>query len=67
MEVLGLAKNDLLPYFGNKGNVSNVLNGKRPLSLQNIRVLRKELHLSGEILLEEIKITNNTISAMAVE
>ena len=37
MEVLGLAQNDLVPYFGNKGNVSKVLNRKRPLSLQNIR------------------------------
>ncbi|PSR51982.1 transcriptional regulator [Adhaeribacter arboris] len=51
MEVLGLAQNDLVPYFGNKGNVSKVLNRKRPLSLQNIRALKKGLGLSADVLI----------------
>lgn len=59
MEVLGLTQKDLVVYFGNKGNVSKVLNRKRPLSLQNIRALRKGLRLSGEILLAEIELKNN--------
>jgi len=59
MEVLGLAKKVLVVYFGNKGNVSKVLNRKRPLSLQNIRSLRKGLRLFGEILLTEVELKNN--------
>lgn len=53
MEVLGLTQNDLVPYFGNKGNVSKVLNRKRPLSLQNIRALYKGLRLPLNILINE--------------
>ena len=53
MEVLGLTQQDLVPYFGNKGNVSKVLNRKRPLSLQNIRALYKNLQLSLAILIKE--------------
>lgn len=39
MEIPGLEQNDLVPYFGNKGNVSKLLNRKHPLILQNIRAL----------------------------
>ncbi|WP_026463484.1 helix-turn-helix domain-containing protein [Adhaeribacter aquaticus] len=53
MEVLGLTQNDLVPYFGNKGNVSKVLNRKRDLSLNNIRALYKGLRLSLEVLVKE--------------
>jgi len=61
MEVLGLTQNDLVPYFGNKGNVSKVLNRKRPLSLQNIRALYKGLHLSLNILIKEYTLNPKSI------
>ena len=53
MEVLGLQPKDLVPYLGDKGTVSSILNRKRPLSLANIRALHKGLNLSPEILIQE--------------
>src|SRR5690606_36297443 len=41
MEELGLRQEDMVPYMGNKGNVSKVLNRKRPLSLEMIRNLHR--------------------------
>lgn len=51
MKVLGLAQNDLVPYFGTIGNVSKVLTRKRSFNLQNIRALKKGLGLSADILI----------------
>ena len=51
MEVLGLQPKDLVPYLGDKGTVSSILNRKRPLSLANIRALYKGLNLSLEVLI----------------
>jgi HTH-type transcriptional regulator/antitoxin HigA len=53
MEVLGLQPKDLVPYLGDKGTVSLILNRKRPLSLANIRALHKGLNLSPEVLIRE--------------
>ncbi|MPR35543.1 helix-turn-helix domain-containing protein [Salmonirosea aquatica] len=53
MEELGLSQEDLVPYMGNKGNVSKVLNRKRSLSLQMIRNLHRGLNLSLEALIAE--------------
>ncbi|WP_181305980.1 type II toxin-antitoxin system HigA family antitoxin [Rufibacter sp. XAAS-G3-1] len=51
MEVLGLSQNDLVPFLGDKGTVSKVLNRSRPLSLQHIRSLHKGLGFPAEVLL----------------
>lgn len=53
MEELGLSQDDLVPYIGNKGNVSKVLNRRRSLSLQMIRNLHRGLNLSVEALIAE--------------
>jgi len=39
MEQRGLSKKDMIPYLGSPSRVSEVLNGKRPLTLQMIRNL----------------------------
>jgi HTH-type transcriptional regulator/antitoxin HigA len=53
MEQLGLAEKDLVPYIGTKSKVSEILNGKRPLTLTMMRSLNKGLGISAEVLLRE--------------
>ncbi len=53
MELMGLVKKDMVPYFGSKSKVSEVLNGKRPLTLSMMRALNKGLKIPAEILLNE--------------
>jgi HTH-type transcriptional regulator / antitoxin HigA len=51
MDQLGLTQKDMAPYFGTKSKVSEVLNGKRPLSLAMMRSLNKNLEIPAEVLL----------------
>lgn len=53
MEELGLKQEDLVPYMGNKGNVSKVLSRKRSLSLEMIRNLHRGLRFPLEVLIAE--------------
>ena len=46
---------DLLPYLGTKSRVSEVMSGKRPLSLAMIRALHHGLKIPAEVLIEEPK------------
>ena len=56
MEDLGLKAKDLVPYMGNKGNVSKVLNRKRPLTLEMIRKLSEALDIPVEVLIRPIQL-----------
>jgi len=53
MEQLGLVQKDMVPYIGTKSKVSEVLNGKRPLTLAMMRSLNKSFGISAEVLLKE--------------
>jgi HTH-type transcriptional regulator/antitoxin HigA len=53
MEQLGLTQKDMTPYFGSKSKVSEVLNGKRTLTLSMMRALNSELGIPAEVLLRE--------------
>ena len=53
MEQANLKQKDLIPILGSKGKVSEVLNGKRELSLTMIRKLVNELGIPAEVLLQE--------------
>lgn len=53
MEQLGLAKQDLIPFFGSRSKVSEVLNKKRLLTLSMMRALNKGLGIPAEVLLQE--------------
>ena len=55
MEQLGLIQKDMIPYFGTKSKVSEVLNGKRSLTLTMIRSLNKGLGIPADVLLQESK------------
>ena len=51
MEQQGLSRKDLEPYIGHSGRVSEVLSGKRSLSLDMIRKLHTGLGIPTNILL----------------
>ena len=51
MEQQGLSQRDLEPYIGTSGRVSEVLHGKRSLSLRMIRKLHDGLQIPYESLL----------------
>ncbi|MDQ8198193.1 ImmA/IrrE family metallo-endopeptidase [Pelagicoccus enzymogenes] len=53
MEQQGLKPVDLVPYIGSRPKVSEVLSGKRPLSLSMIRKLTTGLGIPAEVLLKE--------------
>ena len=52
MEQNGLTAKDMTAYLGSPSKVSEVLNGKRPLSLTMIKKLHKGLHIPADLLLE---------------
>ncbi len=51
MEENGLKQKDLVPYFGSKEMVSQVLNRKRPLNLKIIKNLYHHFGISADTLL----------------
>jgi HTH-type transcriptional regulator/antitoxin HigA len=53
MEQAGLKQKDLIPFLGSRSKVSEVLSGKRTLSLTMIRNLHRELGIPAEALLRE--------------
>jgi HTH-type transcriptional regulator / antitoxin HigA len=53
MEQAGLLARDLVPFIGSRSKVSEVLSGKRPLTLQMIRSLHENLGISAEVLLQQ--------------
>ena len=52
MESRGLSRRDLQPYIGSRARVSEVLNRKRPLTMEMIRNLHKGLGLPAEVLIQ---------------
>ncbi|HAD03872.1 MAG: DNA-binding protein [Desulfuromonadales bacterium GWD2_61_12] len=52
MESRGLSRRDLEPYIGSRARVSEVLNRKRPLTMEMIRNLRKGLGIPAEVLIQ---------------
>jgi len=53
MEQEGLSQRDLIPYIGSRSKVSEVLSGKRPLTLQMMRSLHQHLDIPADVLLQE--------------
>lgn len=57
MEQQELTNKDLIPYFGAASKVSEVLNGKRPLSLNMIRKVSSGLGISADVLIQAPELT----------
>jgi HTH-type transcriptional regulator/antitoxin HigA len=55
LESRGLSRRDLEPYLGSRARVSEVLNRKRPLSLEMIRRLNNGLKIPAEVLIQPYK------------
>ena len=53
METRGLKQKDLIPYIGSKGKVSEILSGKRKLTLDMIRNLVDGLEMLPNVLLQK--------------
>lgn len=53
MEQAGLSQKDLIPYIGSRSRVSEVLSGKRELTLAMIRSLNTHLGIPAEVLIRE--------------
>ena len=53
MDQNGLTRKDLEPMIGSRARVSEVLSGKRPLTLAMIRALSNAWSISGDLLLGE--------------
>ena len=49
----GMSQRDLIPLIGSRSKVSEVLSGKRSLTLKMIRALHEYLEIPAEILLQE--------------
>lgn len=56
MDEMQLKQNDLLPIFGSKSRISEVLNRKRKLTLNMIRQLHHKLNLSFELLVKDYQL-----------
>jgi len=53
MDQQGLTRRDLEPYIGSRARVSEVLSGKRALSMRMIRALHAGLDIPLEVLVQE--------------
>ncbi len=53
MDEQGLQQRDLVPYIGSKSKVSEILAGKRPLTLPMVRALSAGLGISADILIQD--------------
>jgi HTH-type transcriptional regulator/antitoxin HigA len=51
MNELGLKNKDLVGKVGSKGYVSSLLNKKKPLTLELVRLFHQELNIPAEVLL----------------
>jgi HTH-type transcriptional regulator/antitoxin HigA len=57
MEQLGMDRSDLVPMIGGRGRVSEVLNKKRPLSINMIRSISVGMNIPVDVLVREYELT----------
>ena len=55
MDQHGLSRADLVPVLGTASRVSEVLNGKRELSMTMVKRLRERFHVSADLLISLAK------------
>ena len=65
MESRELSRRDLEPYLGSRARVSEILNRKRPLSLEMIRELNKGLGIPAEVLIKPYRLRTPRARAAA--
>ena len=65
MEQHDLTREDIAPLFGGLGRVSEVLNGKRPLSMNMVKKLREHFGVSADILIPRAEQARELTDAVA--
>jgi HTH-type transcriptional regulator/antitoxin HigA len=55
MEQHGLSRADLVPLLGTPSRVSEVMNGKRDLSMSMVRKLRDRFHIPADLLIPQTR------------
>jgi HTH-type transcriptional regulator / antitoxin HigA len=55
MDQHGLSRADLVPLLGTPSRVSEVLTGKRELSMSMVRKLRDRFHISADLLISPLR------------
>ena len=58
IDQLGMKKSELSRILGSRSRVSEILSGKRKLSLQMIRKLNKQLGISAQTLIKDYELIN---------
>jgi HTH-type transcriptional regulator / antitoxin HigA len=58
MDQHGLSRADLVPLLGTASRVSEVLSGKRDLSMTMVRRLRERFHISADLLVSRSRARN---------
>lgn len=56
IDQLGMKKSELTKIFGSRSRTSEILNGKRKLSLSMIRKLNQKLQIPAEVLIRDYEI-----------
>jgi len=65
MDARGLTRRDLEPYLGSRARVSEILNRRRPLSLEMIRKLQAGLGLPADVLVQPYEVQDTQRQAIA--
>jgi HTH-type transcriptional regulator / antitoxin HigA len=60
MEARNLSRGDMEPYLGSRARVSEILNRRRPLSLEMIRKLQAGLGIPADVLIQPYKLSSSS-------
>jgi HTH-type transcriptional regulator/antitoxin HigA len=55
MDQHGMSRADLVPLLGTPSRVSEVMTGKRELSMSMVRKLRERFHISADLLISPVR------------
>ena len=58
LDQLGMSKSDLSKLLGSRSRTSEILKGRRKLSINMIRKLNKELGISAQTLIQDYEVVN---------
>ena len=67
MNEQGLRQADLVPYFGSRSRVSEVLAGKRPLTVQMVREISMGLGIPADVLVSDVQPIPSKLSSDRVD
>ena len=66
MEQMNLSRKDLEPMIGSRARVSEVLTGKRPLTLEMVRRVRVGLGISADLLIAAATVSSRKSDASRI-